>query len=111
MAYSTGDYGWLAPDGRFYEVPWGEHQSWATKHIKETGLYEKLTLKERICADGLGDVLMNHGWILLHNPRHGLAKPTKKEEKRFTKAQADFLYDYYIERNEHDMANSIFNED
>ena len=98
MRYSTEDYGWLAPDGRFYGVSWGEHQDWALKHIKEIGIYDTLTMKERISSQGMGDVLMNRGWILLHNPRHGTACPTKKEAFRYSKAQMEFLFDYYMER-------------
>ncbi len=104
------DYGWLSPSGQFFPVPWGEHQDWATKHIHETGEYEKLSLKERISADGLGDVLMNRGWVLLHNPRHGTAHPTKKAEKRYTKAQMEFLYDYYMERGLKEEAYEIIKE-
>lgn len=110
MDQKTADYGWLSPTGQFFEVPWGEHQDWATKHIKETGEYESLSLKERICADGLGDVLMNRGWVLLHNPRHGLAHPTKKPEKRFTKAQMDFLFDYYMIREEKEEAYKMIKD-
>lgn len=110
MNIKTEDYGWLSPTGRFYAVPWGEHQDWAMKHIREIGVYETLSMKERICADGLGDALLNRGWVLLHNPRHGLAHPTKKPEQRYTKAQMDFLYDYYMEREEKEEAYNIIKE-
>lgn len=106
----TGDYGWLSPSGEFFEVPWGEHQDWANKHIRETGIYESLSMLERISSKGLGDALINRGWVLLHNPRHGTAHPTKKEEKRFTKAQMDFLFDYYMARNLKDEAYAIIKE-
>ena len=104
------DYGWLSPAGRFYPVGWGQHDSWAMEHIKELVDWESLSLKERISSAGMGDVLMNRGWALLHNPRRALAFPTKKPEKRFTKAQADFLYSYYIDRGEHARANVILKE-
>ena len=104
------DYGWLSPTGRFYPVGWGQHDSWAMEHIKELVDWESLSLKERISSAGMGDVLMNRGWVLLHNPRRGLALPTKKPEKRYTKAQIDFLYGYYIDRGEHARANEILRE-
>ena len=104
------DYGWLSPAGRFYPVGWGKHDSWAQEHIRELVDPESLTMKERISSAGMGDVLMNRGWVLLHNPRRGLAIPTKKPEKRYTKAQADFLYDYYIVRGENARANAIMDE-
>ena len=110
MGYSTQDYGWLSPDGTFYGVPWGEHQDWANQHVKDTKIYESLSLKERICADGFGDVLMNRGWILLHSPKHSIAQPTKKEEVRYTKVQMEFLFDYYLERGLKKEAYRIVNE-
>ena len=104
------NYGWLSPAGRFYPVPWGQHDSWAQEHIRELVDWDSLSLKERISSAGMGDVLMNRGWVLLHNPRHGLAIPTKKAERRYTKAQADFLYDYYIQRGEMNRANQIMQD-
>lgn len=107
---TTADYGWLDPAGNFFEVSWGDHQTWAEEHIKGMPLWEELSLKERIWADGMGDVLMNHGWVLLHNPSHGPAFPTKKPGRRYTKRQAEFLYSYFLERNEHDKANAVMAE-
>ena len=108
--YSTSDYGWLAPDGRFFDVPWGDHQDWAMKHIKETGIYESLSMKERISSEGLGDALINRGWVLLHSPGHRTAQPTKKNGHRYTKAQMDFLFDYYMERGLKEHAYNIIKE-
>ena len=70
--YQAGEnenYGWLSPAGRFYPVDWGQHDSWAWEHIRELVDSESLTMKERISSAGMGDVLMNRGWVLLHNPR------------------------------------------
>ena len=104
------DYGWLSPTGRFYPVGWGKHDSWVMEHIRELVDWDSLSLKERISSAGLGDVLMNRGWVLLHNPSHGLAFPTKKPEKRFTKSQADFLYSYYMDRGEREKADEIIRD-
>ena len=107
---TEGDYGWLDPAGHFYEAAWGEHQTWAEENIKKMPLWDQLSLKERIWSGGMGDVLMNHGWVLLHNPSHGPAFPTKKAEKRYTKAQADFLYGYFTDRGDSDRANAVIAE-
>lgn len=48
---------------------------------------------------GAGDWLVERGWVLLHNPRRGIAFPTKNPVKEYTKAQKEFLYDYYMERD------------
>ena len=53
---------------------------------------------------------MNRGWVLLHNPSHGPAFPTSKEGRRYTKAQADFLYEYFLEQGEKDKADQIIRE-
>ncbi len=103
-------YGWLSPSGRFYPVDWGQHDSWAGEHIKELVDWDSLSLKERISSAGLGDVLMNRGWVLLHNPSHGLAFPTRKPDRRYTKAQADFLYGYYTDLGEREKADAILRE-
>ena len=58
---------------------------------------------------GAGDWLVERGWILLHNPSQGIAFPTKNPVKRYTKAQQDFLYDYYMERGKEKEANAIYN--
>ena len=104
------NYGWLSPTGRFYPVSWGQHDSWAQEHIKELVDWESLSLKERISSAGMGDVLMNRGWVLLHNPSHGPAFPTSKEGRRYTKAQADFLYEYFLEQGEKDKADQIIRD-
>lgn len=110
MKTTNADYGWLSPSGKYYEVDWGGHQTWAEMHIKEVLDWESLPLKYRIWSDGMGDILMIYGWVLLHNPTGNTAFPTKKPEKRYTKAQAEFLYNYYIERGENDMATQIIHE-
>ncbi len=102
--YSTEDYGWLVPDGTFHEVDWGEHQEWTQnyidEHFPEVNDDSKVDLQSK-CGVGLigaGDWLVERGWVLLHSPSQGIAFPTKNPLKRYTKAQQEFLYDYYMER-------------
>lgn len=99
--HTTGDYGWLEPDGTFHDVPWSEHQEFARKWLEKHGIK---TEKEP------GDYLSDRGWVLLHNPSQGIAFPTKAVCKRYTKAQKEFLYDYYMERDYEKEANDIFKE-
>lgn len=89
------NYGWLAPDGTFYPVKWGDHQSWAYKRAKKD--YPDEAPKFPDCASG--DILIRHNWILLHSPSMGVAKPQRDYTKRITKKQSDFLYGYYSDRN------------
>ena len=89
-------------------------QAYAQDKRSQFNPVEHAVISQTIAPDarsaGMGDVLMNRGWVLLHNPTHGIPFPTKKPEKRYTKAQADFLYDYYIDRGETARANEIFEE-
>lgn len=116
--HSTEDYGWLEPDGTFHEVEWAEHQNFAEEFIREhmtdedwiaAGIHQP----GQFMSDSLhtfGDYLIERGWVLLHNPSQGIAFPTKKPEKRYTKAQKEFLYDYYMERGREREANEIWKE-
>lgn len=112
--HSTEDYGWLAPDGTFHEVEWGEHQEWAQNYIEEhfpevaDDSKVDMQVKCNVGLIGAGDWLVKHGWVLLHNPSQGIAFPTKNPVKRYTKAQKEFLYDYYMERGKEKEANAIY---
>lgn len=59
---------------------------------------------------GAGDYLAERGWVLLHNPSQGIAEPTKDQRRNYTKAQKEFLYDYYMERNKENKANEVWEE-
>lgn len=115
--HSTEDYGWLAPDGTFYEVEWGNHQEWAQNYIEEhfpeaaDDFEVDIQVKCNVGLIGAGDWLVEHGWILLHSPSQGIAVPTRNPLKRYTKAQQEFLYDYYMERGKEKEANAVYEEE
>lgn len=115
--HSTEDYGWLEPDGTFHEVKWGVHQEWAQNYMDEKFPEEamngdiNLQTKCNVGLIGAGDWLVERGWVLLHNPSQGIAFPTKNPMKRYTKAQKEFLYDYYMERGKEKEANAIYGDD
>ena len=117
--HSTADYGWLAPDGTFHEVEWGNHQEWANNYLKEhlseeeqkAALIEinlSAMTKSGVDIIGAADYLVRRGWVLLHNPSWGIAVPTKNPMKRFTKPQKEFLYDYYMERGKEKEASAVY---
>ena len=107
--HTTKDYGWLEPSGKFHAVKWGDHQKWAYEYleskVKNDEEYSKLPRLYEA-----GDSLIKEGWILLHNPSQGIAIATKDSSKDYTKAQKEFLFDYYIERNCEKEANDIWKE-
>lgn len=112
------DYGWLEPDGTFHSLPWGEHARWASKWLNEHMPYkEHPKIYWYIHADGTrhhitdNDVLIySLGWILLNSPYQGLAKMTKDKSRQLTKAQKEFLYDYFIKRGRMDEANALYKD-
>lgn len=112
--HSTEDYGWLEPNGTFHEVEWGQHQEWAARYVKDNfpEEYEKISMQSNTGTGliGEGDWLVEKGWVLLHSPSQGIAQPTRNPVKRYTKAQQEFLYDYYQERNLDKEANEVYEE-
>lgn len=108
MSNTKDDYGWLEPSGVFHPVEWGDHQEWANLWmLKNLSEDEYLEYDNASLA---GDYLTGKGWILLHNPSQGIAFVTRSEECRLTKAQKEFLYKYYIDRDCEKEANEIFEE-
>ena len=97
------DYGWLAPDGKFYPVEFADLQNWAWKKLKELGAIKE----DELHMGNAGDKLVDMGWVLLHNPSMGTAFVTSSEKKRMTKRQKDFLFDYFTKRSKHDKAKEF----
>ena len=119
--HTTADYGWLEPDGTFHAVEWGNHQEWANNYLdKNLTQEERFAAMVEINASGMvksnpdvigaADYLVRRGWVLLHNPQQGIAIPTRGITREYTKAQKEFLYDYYIERDCKDEANALWDE-
>lgn len=105
--FKTSDYGWLAPDGTFYDVPWGKHEGWAMKYVVDHfGNGEYYFIKGYY-----GDFLTDRGWCLLHAPHLGSAFPTYNKLRGLTRQQKDFLFNYYVERGFLDKANALFEEE
>lgn len=102
--HTTEDYGWLEPNGKFHAVEWGEHQKWAYEYLKRKSEEKMPVLYEA------GDVLTKKGWVLLHNPAQGIAMATINPRRDYTKAQKEFLFSYYMERNCEKEANEIWKE-
>ena len=105
------DYGWLEPNGTFHPVEFGEHESWAKDHVAEFYRDEHEEKRKEARKYILyGDFLTDRGWVLLHNPSQGIAIPTTSPGKRYTKAQKECLYQYFIDRNCEKEANEIWED-
>lgn len=108
------EYGWLSPTGEFYPVEWANHQEWAREFLDRNGMYHEFYECYKTSSSGLtyGDYLVyQRGWILLHSPGQEAAFETRDMSRRRTKAQADFLYDYYMKRRRYEEANKLFEEE
>lgn len=119
--HTTDDYGWLEPNGTFHAVEWGNHQEWANDYLDKNLTQEEqfaamveinASGMTKSCPDVIGaaDYLVRRGWVLLHNPYQGIAIPTRDTARAYTKAQKEFLYDYYMERNCEKEANEVWEE-
>lgn len=108
------DYGWLEPDGTFHPVEWSAHQDWAEKYVAEympdacRRINESSDITSIVHA--YGDYLVSRGWILLHSPAQGRAQMTMDPAGRITKAQKEFLYEYFTKRNMTREANALYND-
>jgi hypothetical protein len=116
--HSTEDYGWLEPNGTFHPVDYGEHWEWAHKYAEENFPFAEYPHMYKVpTADGgtkriEGSDFLIYAlhWVLLDNPAQGIASVTRDESRALTKAQKEFLYNYYRERNLTALANKIWNE-
>lgn len=59
------NYGWLAPNGTFYSVEFGNHQAWASQYLLNEYRNGNIELE---CDEDPGDELCELGFILLHSP-------------------------------------------
>lgn len=101
-------YGFIAPDGVFHRVEWGEHGEWAETYINTSGLLDDFDNSPYSYPT---DYLIHiKGWLLLHSPSNGRPKLTASV-KPMTKAQREALYDYYIKAGREEEANAIYRED
>ena len=112
------DYGWLSPEGECFPVEWGKHSEWAMDWLNEHKPFREFHklywmvddngVRHHICN---GDVLIHSlGWVLMDNPWQGLARATKSPKRDYTKAQKEFLYDYYIKRGRTEDANKLYED-
>ena len=110
MIEKETEYGWLEPSGKFHPVEFGNHQTWASKYVLnlfEEGeiSYEEANLSNK---QDTGDILVNRGWVLIHNPSQHNIRITRDLSKKLTKAQADYLYDFLIKHGKEKEANELY---
>lgn len=97
------EYGWLSPEGEFFDVPWGHHTGWAWDYVKEN----EIASKPGEFGMDAGDLLVEKGWVLMHNPMKGTGRATMKRDGKLTLPQKDFLVDYYKNRGKDAAADAV----
>ena len=102
---TKNDYGWLSPEGKFYPVGWGDHESWARDYIEK---HFKLDVDAPFFYSG--NFLVKNRWLLLHNPCMGAIELSKDEIINASKKQKEYLYDYFMEREMFEEAQGIWKE-
>lgn len=116
----TKNFGWLEPDGTFHEVEWAEHFNFATKYCQEhfgldddeNKMYFDRSDPKNVRYLQPDDVLLEKlGWIIIHNPGLGLPFHEMAENHRMTKAQKEFLYDFYRCRSMITEANDLYKDE
>lgn len=109
------DYGWLFPDGTFHGVEFGDHHSWAFEWLKKNDpKWENIhtRMENKLDISDAGDYLvMHYHAVLLHNPGMGVAFVTGDDRTELTKAQKEFLWDYYRKRGKNNLADKFFQDD
>lgn len=95
------EFGWLSPSGVFTESPFGKHEESAEEICKAHGFLEEYQEWRRDPKNThlsllYRDFLMEKkGYALIHNPS-GDGGYVVTSRVKLTKAQREFLYDYFL---------------
>lgn len=111
-------YGWLSPDGDFFEGKFGEHEALAQDIVNKKFESHALLLANRKRRERgeepfntAGDFLVDRRWVLIDNPlRYNEDQITRSYKYPFTKAQREYLYDYFYNREEKERAKMFLEE-
>ena len=112
----AGKYGWLSPQGKFTLSPWGEHYNSASNIIEEENLTNEYNKwRDEKISEGSeympNDYLVfEKNYVLLHSPSTAGIIVTRCDSKNLTKAQKEFLYDYFRKLGDIARAESYLNE-
>lgn len=102
------NYGWLAPNGTFYSVEFGNHQAWVFQYLLNEYRNGNIKLE---CDEDPGDKLCELGFILLHSPHKYDFFVTRDYKKRITNKQKEFLIDYFEKRNMNQWLEKLYQEE
>ena len=88
------EYGFLSPNGKFFDGEWSTHADLAREIIKDNG-WELENVYEQNAA--INYLVKRKGYILVHNPsRMADCLVVQNKNENITDEQKDFLYKYFI---------------
>ena len=108
--YKSQPYGILAPNGKFFEGEFGEHEQTAFSICEDRQwTQEFFNSNYKSSADFL---VFEKNYVIIHNPTgDGGYIVTNNPHKRMTKKQKEFLYDYFYEMGDTLTAKEYLEED
>ena len=105
------DYGWLSPTGEFIPVDFGNHEQFALKYLREhVALEDTPAIMKKYHSSMTDWLIYERNFVLLHNPSLGPAILTRNETRTLTRAQKDFLFDYFTTHDRDADANKIMEQ-
>lgn len=103
-------WGWLSPTGEFSKGDFGDHEQVAYDIMRAKGWEDEFDNWDgRVVGLGRDFLTGVKGYVLLHNPT-GMPYTIVSHEKPLTKAQKEFLYDYFMKEGDKARANSFFED-
>ena len=107
-AFTSNDYGWLRPDGKFTQVGWGDHMNWAYEEVERRGWYQEAREYEdahNVCEAIEDFLVQSKGYVLIHDPAfNGIPAIEVSKERSLTKAQSEYLFSFFYDRGYKDEA-------
>lgn len=99
------EFGWLSPDGKYLESPWGDHEKSAGQIVEKCGFEKQYrtwldTQNKNFSSLGHQDnyrdfLLAEKGYCLIHNPS-GDGGYHISRIRPYTGKQKDFLFKYFM---------------
>lgn len=101
-------YGYIDREGTFHISPWGTHEEFAYKIVKERYHEEFITnLRYGMAQDFL---IHEKGWILLHSPGYTELIMEYSIKVKPNEQQANAVFDYYYDFVGYEDAQMKFEE-
>lgn len=100
-----------SPSGEFTPVDFGNHEQFALRYLREhMALEDTPAIMKKYHSSMTDWLIYERNFVLLHNPSLGPAILTRNETRNLTRAQKDFLFDYFTTHGRNADANKIMEQ-